>query len=271
MLKKTYILAVIGWMYLIPAWGQSEKKTGYSLDYPAIFVNDSAYFRYGMKYAIDNLPEEFYRQIERSSSRAVSRDSLRCILSEGGTRDSIRVCAPRELIRVHSVEHVVWEKTNLSLDGLLSGSETISCVEDGAWLFDLSYQALFAERMEPKICRKLTLRIINYDPSFTSLEFRNVKVRISAFHTIASEQKQMKQGLKVNSVVTQKSDPTAPSLWHPCTYDLDLEGEIHGERILPDGTVSYGKLYEFRFRNRKNELRSLNHVRPSSFVEKGCS
>lgn len=116
--------------------------------------------------------------------------------------------------------------------------------------------------MNPPICRSLVLYINNLDPSFMTMEFRNVTTHVSPFYPLKINRNTFKPGTSYAQII-RWDDPAMRPPSRSLTYDLDIEGEIHGERILPDGTIITGKLYDFRFCIRRNDAPTeLNYIRP---------
>lgn len=229
---------------------------------PTVFENDSVYYHFGKWYDIDKLPEGFYWGLEHLEKVNMTRDSIRYYVSMGGQEDSLRIYAFRQMLRLDSVKYVVIEKTGPEFKGMIGGGNELCCLEDGAWLFSVSYDVRFTQRMKPPLCRSLVLHISNNDPSFMAMEFRNVTARVSPSYPLSQSLNHFKPGQTYVSII-KLDDPAMSKPGPALNYDLDIEGEIHGERILPDGTILTGKLYDFRFCIRRDRAPTeLNYIRP---------
>lgn len=225
--------------------------TAHAQDVPKVFETDSTYYKYGAMYSVDNLPAESYRDAKRTG---ISRDSLRWIVSMGGRDDSVRVFAPISQIRVNNVIHTIIEKhgpeTN-ALGGSFKKHRIAECIEDGALLFTLYYDTEFRAD-KPRLCRLFRLIIRNFDPSFSYLEFRNVTAYVSPLYPPTKEYPRLNQDTLSKMTEEQIRNYIKERKKHAPGFDMYVEGEIHGERILPDGSILTGKLYDFRIHRKRN-------------------
>lgn len=263
MRSKSYLYAVVflSGLLCVVLKASAQNVQIYSQECPTFFEGDSLYLRYGTKYAIKDIPEAYFLFVEHALGRQVSRDSILEDMSENGQKDSVRLMAPRNMIRINKVDYVIVKKEAPELQGFVNDGGTCPYVENGAWLFDLSYKARFSTRMRPILCNLLVINIKNYDPSFTHLEFRNVTARISPHYPPGLKSRANRNRMTL-SRITQIDDAATLKSKPSEVMDLDIIGEIHGERILPDGTFIVGKLYDFRIHTRRDDSRDLNYIRP---------
>lgn len=227
---------------------------------PAVFANDSLYHRYGTMYSVDNLPKASYHNAKQ---RGIPLDSLRWLISFGGTEDSVRVFAAPEQIRVNKIRHIIIEKTGFETKGSgasMSDSQGLACLEDGALLFYLGFKIDFRYK-EPRLCRYLSVNLENFDPSFTHLEFRNVNARVSPYCLPDSLTNPRRLKPRITHIPA-KERKAPPAQKHNFYSNFCIEGEIHGERILPDGSYRTGKLYDFRMSYERSDGYIRGYIKP---------
>ena len=232
-------------------------------DIPAIFDKDSTYYRCGAMYPVDSLPPILYQKAAR---KGVSREKLQWMLSDKGQDDSVRVFADIKDIRVSQVAHTIINKTSVDRNEpgrRHSGTTALECMEDGAMLFQLKFDVLFDHR-EPRTCRYLGLVIQNFDPSFTYLEFRNVNARITN-EDPPPIRPRPRTPRPVRAIVTKIPPDKAKTYPHwkrNFYFEFCIKGEIHGERILPDGSYRTGKLYDFRMSYERSDGYIRGYIKP---------
>lgn len=203
-----------------------------------IRFNDSIPLRYGMKYALNNLPVELVKEA------GISEDSLRVVYQKMSEfvseNDSIRIFAPKTDMHFISKDFSFYEQPFKGVP-FVTSFHLGNYEEDGVLLFNLRIRIDMIPNSEKTyICKKLTMIVNNYDPSFLNINIKNVRFELSPIRQIASpfDRKRGKNFYQyADSLFSDKN-----SFFR---YDFKIEGDIYAERLLSAGSIKAGLLYKF--------------------------